>query len=526
MAWGVAAVADELPSPAELEAIGAVVGEIVYEKANVFDTSNPKENNSLYRLANRWHVITRDSVLRNQLLFRPGDKFEARLLEESERLLRQNSFLYDAKIEPLSYADGIVDIRVRTRDLWTLMPGFSVSRSGGENRTRVSLSERNLLGRGVSLSLSYRDNVDRESTSFEYYDKNLGRTWTSLRLSLADKSDGDTADLRIIRPFYALDARWSAGGTFYDDTRETSFYELGNEAAEYRSETERHTLFFGWSDGLRDGWVKRWTAGFVYDDRRFSPVVDGTLPALIPEDRLFVYPYLSIELLEDRFESTANRDQIERTEDFYMGRRLVASLGYATESLGSSRDAALFRMEASQGFGSIQAKALLLSAGLDGRVESGQVVDAQLAFNARYYNQITDKRLFFLTLEAIRGWDPDLDDYVDLGGDNGLRGYPLRYQTAPSKILLTLEQRYFTDWYPFRLFRVGGAIFADVGRVWGESPLGSQPVGWLRDVGLGLRLAPTRASGREVIHIDVAFPLDGDDSIDNVQFLIESKRSF
>src|SRR5210317_2255965 len=127
MAWGVAAVADELPSPAELEAIGAVVGEIVYEKANVFDTSNPKENNSLYRLANRWHVVTRDSVLRNQLLFRPGDKFEARLLEESERLLRQNSFLYDAKIEPLSYADGIVDIRVRTRDLWTLMPGFSVS---------------------------------------------------------------------------------------------------------------------------------------------------------------------------------------------------------------------------------------------------------------------------------------------------------------------------------------------------------------------------------------------------------------
>ena len=86
------------------------------------------------------------------------------------------------------------------------MPGFSVSRSGGENRTRVSLSERNLLGRGVSLSLSYRDNVDRESTSFEYYDKNLGRTWTSLRLALADKSDGDTADLRIIRPFYALDA--------------------------------------------------------------------------------------------------------------------------------------------------------------------------------------------------------------------------------------------------------------------------------------------------------------------------------
>jgi hypothetical protein len=29
-----------------------------------------------------------------------------------------------------------------------------------------------------------------------------------------------------------------------------------------------------------------------------------------------------------------------------------------------------------------------------------------------------------------------------------------------------------------------------------------------------------------VVHIDVAFPLDGDPTIDSVQFLIESKRSF
>ena len=92
--------------------------------------------------------------------------------------------------------------------------------------------------------------------------------------------------------------------------------------------------------------------------------------------------------------------------------------------------------------------------------------------------------------------------------------------------LLTVEQRYFTDWYPFRLFRVGGAVFGDVGRVWGNNPAGCQPMGWLKDVGIGLRLAPTRASGRDVIHVDIAFPLDGDPTIDSVQFLIESKRSF
>jgi len=133
---------------------------------------------------------------------------------------------------------------------------------------------------------------------------------------------------------------------------------------------------------------------------------------------------------------------------------------------------------------------------------------------------------FFVTLDAVHGQNLDLDNLTDLGGDTGLRGCPLRYQTGESKVLLTIEKRYFTDWYPFRLLRVGGAVFADVGRVWGNNPVGGPPLGWLKDVGFGLRLVPTRASGRDVIHIDIAFPLDGDASIDSVQILLESKRSF
>jgi len=49
---------------------------------------------------------------------------------------------------------------------------------------------------------------------------------------------------------------------------------------------------------------------------------------------------------------------------------------------------------------------------------------------------------------------------------------------------------------------------------------------WLADVGFGLRLALTRSASRKVIHVDVAFPLSGDTTIDDVQFLLESRRSF
>ena len=165
------------------------------------------------------------------------------------------------------------------------------------------------------------------------------------------------------------------------------------------------------------------------------------------------------------------------------------------------------------------------SASLSGRLESSRSANVLFDFSSRFYHTQSKKRVFYASLSGSAGHALDLDNLVELGGDTGLRGYPLRYQNGESRVLATIEQRYFTDWYPFRLFRVGGAVFADVGRVWGPSPVGEPRLGWLRDVGFGLRLALTRSSPK-VVHIDVAFPLDGDDSIDSVQFLIEGKRSF
>ena len=516
----------ELPSAAELEAAGATIGRIIIDKQDVFDLSKPEENKSIYRLANRWHIMTRDAVIEQQLLFRTGDLFSQRVLDESARLLRQNNYLFDAKITPIRVADGIVDIRVWTRDLWTLMPGISISRSGGENRTRVELSEKNLLGLGVRLRLSHVENVDRDSNSFLYSDRNLGNSWTSVFFKYSDSSDGGTRQFSLIRPFYAMDSRWAAGVAFLDDEREESFYDLGDAVAEYKSETETHRVFWGWSAGLADGWVKRWTAGIVYDDRNFSAVPNGQLPSLVPDDRQLVYPLVGFELLQEDFQTASNRDQIERTEDFSFGTRISARLGWARESFGSDRDALIYRVNANKGFGSIERKALFLSAWASGRVDEGSSANTRIGIDARYYNQITQKRLFFMKLDASWGNDLDLDNLVELGGDSGLRGYPLRYQTGDSRMLLTVEQRVFTDWYPWRLFRVGGAVFADIGRTWGDNPVGGTSLGWLKNIGFGLRLGRTRSSGRDVVHIDIAFPLDGDPSIDNVQFLIESKRGF
>jgi hemolysin activation/secretion protein len=125
----------------------------------------------------------------------------------------------------------------------------------------------------------------------------------------------------------------------------------------------------------------------------------------------------------------------------------------------------------------------------------------------------------------------DTDHQLTLGGDSGLRGYPLRYQEGSAAALLTLEERIYTKYYLFRIFHLGGAIFADAGRTWGHGNAPPVPgvetnLGLLRDIGIGLRFGASRSAFGNVIHVDLAYPLDGDKSIDKVQFIVETKASF
>ena len=94
----VVAMADEAEN-ADFD--GATIREVDLDKANIFDTTNPEEDKWLYRLANRFHVITRDATIRKQLLFEPGQPYSRRLVEESERILRQRKYIYDAEIRTM-----------------------------------------------------------------------------------------------------------------------------------------------------------------------------------------------------------------------------------------------------------------------------------------------------------------------------------------------------------------------------------------------------------------------------------------
>ena len=516
----------DLPADAELAAAGARIGEVRIRALEIFDTAIPEEDTALFRLANTLHIRTRESTIADQLLFDAGQPYDGRLLQESARLLRDTRYLHDAYIVPVALRDGVVDIEVVTQDVWTLNPGVSFGRKGGESTSGLELEELNLLGTGAQIGIGRTKDVDRTSTLFKYRDRQLGRSWWSLALDYADNSDGERQGILLDRDFYALDARWAAGGSVLDDERIDSRYDQGEVVDEYQVRQKGATVYGGWSRGLVAGEVLRWRAGYTYDDRQFDPVPGSKLPADIPPDRTLAYPWVSAEWLQDDFREVRNRDQIERTEDFAYGWRARGRIGFASSAFGADRSAVMLGGSVSRGFSWDGRNSLLLSAAFDGRHEDGEFRNVLLEAAARYYRVHSARRIGFIGLSVVLGHELDADRQVLLGGDNGLRGYPLRYQGGEGRWLLTMEQRFYSDWYPFRLVHVGGAVFADVGAAFGTNPYGSETRDTLADVGFGLRLGNSRSGLGNVLHIDVAFPLNADKSIKNMQLLVETKRTF
>jgi len=516
-----------VPDDAELEAAGAVIGRIDIDIRDIFDEGDPRENVGLFRLADQLHIRTWRSSIQAQLLFASGEKYKGQKLAETERNLRLLQYIYDARVLPVSYAGGVVDIRVTTKDVWTLDPGLSFGRAGGSNATNLYLEDSNFLGSGKKLDFQHIRTVDRTSDQLDWSDPNVfGSHWTSL-VNYADSSDGGERALLLTQPFYSLDAPWTAKINALSFERTVSRYNLGNIVDQFNDNQSSYELSGGVSSGLVNGWVQRWTAGMRYDRNLFEPTPNTSTPALLlPPDRTLSYPFVGYEVLQDYYRKIGDQDQIGRTEDLYFGTDVGLEVGLSNGVFGADRDAIMLAAKARRGFEFGATQELFLIGDFSSRIEQGRARNLIADAAASYYWRWDPERVFYVSLmtTATDSLDPDMQ--LLIGGDNGLRGYPLRYESGTSRALLTVEQRFYTDWYPFRLVRVGGAVFYDEGRTWGTGVIGNSNPGLLRDIGFGLRLGNSRSGLGNVLHVDIAFPLDGVAAIDRVQFLIQTKQSF
>lgn len=518
----------QLPSPEDLEQSGAKIGRIEIIGGDIFDPSDPAENYRLYELANRLHIKTRQRVILQLLLFEAGDPYSSYLSEESERILRSQRYLYDAQIRVVDYDEqtNVVNLVVITRDVWTLKLGLSIARTGGENETRLELEDSNFFGTGKELTLKRSEDVDRTSYLVRYRDPNVGGHKVQLETSYQDNSDGFKHFVQILRPFVSLQEHWAAGFETHDLDRIDPIYQLGEEVDEFRHQQTYLETFWGRSRGLRGDTSHRWLFGYTYLEDRFGRGQGKPEPTTTLQDRTLSYPWIAFQSVQNRYRETRNLNLIGRTEDLELGRKVDLRLGLSPTFLGSDEDRLITSGAFSFSAVPTDDQLLQVHTHASARWSDTGVENLHLGGAVRYYLRLYQHQVFFATLEADLMENRDPETQLLLGGDSGLRGYPLRYQDGDRRLLLTLEQRVFTDWHPFRLARVGGAVFMDIGRAWFAGGETEFDQGWLTDVGFGLRLSSSRSGLGSMLHMDIAFPLGGDDSIDNVQWLISTKESF
>lgn len=520
-------IGEQLPSDTQLEAAGARIGEIRIETKEIFDLDNPKENNWLFRAADALHVRTRESAIRAQLLFRSGDPYSRRVLDETARNLRQNaSFMREPEIYPVRYHDGMVDLVVLTHDVWTLQPGINFGRSGGTNTSSVDVSDDNFLGLGKYVELGHGQNVDRSSTFAGWADPNVwGSHWQD-SLLYQENSDGKVWSVSGAYPFYSLETRYDGGGSTGSSRSVITRYNLGNPYDAYRLDRRVTDFYFGQALLVNELWTERLLIGFRHDQSEFSPAVSQNLLAPLPADRNLTYPYVRMQWLRNNFTTTRNLELIAFTEDLHFGLDASAGLGWAAPAFGADRRALLADAEIGYNWRFGPRNYLFVYGRLYSRFEYGRPGDSVVSGNASYYLTTSENSKLLLHVSADAGHRLDADHNFEIGGDSGLRGYPLRYQNGDGRAQFTLEERVYTNWFLFQLVHVGGAVFFDMGRTWGSTPVPTPQLGLLKDLGVGLRLGNARSSFGSVIHIDLATPLDGDRSISKLQFLVSTEQKF
>lgn len=508
------------------------IGDVNIQVHPIFDESKPEENNRLFRMVNRLHIDTHHSVIKRDLLFSEGDTYNADLIAQSERILRTRRYFNRAEITPEKATDACAkprNLNVDVYEVWTLVPELSFSHTGGNNTYSAGIRDSNFLGLGKTVNLEHTSNSQRTGNLFSYYDPNLGWADSTLTLGYANNSDGIERRINFERPFVAVDTRQSGGIDYYKFAREDSLYNAGDEALRFTHNGQLESAFYGWRLNNAPRSAERLLVGYTRSHDDFFAMPDAT-NNLLPGNRQFDYPWIEYRHLNNTFIEAQNIQQINRVEDYNLGADVRLRLGYASGHY-QYPDSYVLESEYQRAFIPGNSQLLTAAVSANSYYGAGEFYNGKLQADVAWHLQDFSRGQFYVGMTLARGLRRFADQPLELGGDTGLRGYPARYQAGDHLHLLTIEQRYFGEREWFSLFHMGAAVFYDEGRVWGDSAIPQDQRSRLRDVGIGLRISGTRTGNREegthnILHIDLASPLDGDSNISKLQWLVKVKRNF
>jgi hypothetical protein len=471
---------------------------------DVFEDGGVTPDEWAYQLANRLHVETRESVVRQELLFREGEPLDPEALAQTERNLRALPFLREAQVEAFPAAtssdgeNGRIRVRVLVSDSWSTTPEARLAKVGNRWVWGAGLTEGNLLGRGKLLQALYSSDLDRDQTVAVYRDPRVLGSRVALTTLFSAASDGHHVSIWALRPFYSLGTEWSfqMGGEDFD--RLDPLYEDGE-----RVEQLRHVRELVRFDLARS--VRRTTTSA----QRLHLGYEWSRDELPTQLRQFGQVRFGLSSVTHSFRKLTHVNRFERTEDVNLGNETSAFFGISAPYLGG-KEGTTFLVQLGEriGFPLNEDGFLLGSASWQARDREGAIENSIARARLDLVQKLSLRRVLLAKADFQYGADLDPEVQLRLGAESGLRGYPVRQFNGTRSLLLSVEGRWFLWDEVANLVSVGFAAFFDSGYAWPDGrPIALDDL--RSDVGVSLLLGANRVSAsRPGVRFDFAYALD------------------
>jgi hypothetical protein len=163
------------------------------------------------KTANKVHIKTKQSAIKDLLLFHKNQPLDSLLMKESERLIRAQKYVREVLfyyVLPKSKNDS-ADIFISVQDIWSITPnGASLMPFG------LTLKDENFLGLGHQFQNSFRWNSSLSHSTFEtdYFIPSFKGSYISSLFQYRRESNMSSIKrIDLERTFYSPFTTWAGG---------------------------------------------------------------------------------------------------------------------------------------------------------------------------------------------------------------------------------------------------------------------------------------------------------------------------
>jgi hypothetical protein len=486
------------------------------------------------KIGNDLHYVSRDFVIRREVLIKEGDPYQQILADETARNMRVNMPLQVSLviIVPVrTDTPGKVRLLVITKDIWSLRLSFDLSVTpGGLENLLIVPQETNLLGWQHTLSTRFIYQPETYTFGAGYKIPRFGSSWIGAAAAAtvtfnrrSGEAEGSAASVSVGQGLYSTltEWAWSASGSYatgvsrrYVNATVGLFDSASTPGVRDNIPTEFKTSSYSTSVGVTRsfGWGFKNNFGLTMNASSSNvSTIDADLAGrsptaiadfrsrFIPIGETRVYPALGWATFSNDYLRTLDISTLALQEDVQLGHDIGASVYPVRKALGSTRDLIGFTGHAgySVALGDGYAGA---SAALVQEYEDSNLSDASVSGGINIVTPRTGVGRVVMNASFISRYKNYLNAKTITGGNDRLRGYPSNFFFGPDAVFYNLEFR--STSVEILKCAFGGVVFYDAG----DATEGFRMLNAKQSVGFGVRALFPQVN-RAVFRFDLAFPL-------------------